>query len=261
MGISPSDQELPVVVEHPAPGVALVRLNRPSARNSLTFESWHALDAALTDCERDDVRCIVLASTGGYFSAGGDLKTPPSRGSRATAPVARLALAHNLLLRLRALPQPVLAAVEGGAVGLGWSLVLACDLIFASSESKFTAPFVARGVVPDGGAGWFLTRRIGRHRASELLFGGRALPAAEALSLGLVTRLVAAGGAEAEAIAEATRLATMAPHALEMTKALIDRAESAGLADYLRMELLSGTLSQLGPEADAARAAFRAKSK
>lgn len=242
-------------VERPAPGVGLIRLNRPEARNSLTFESWRGIDAALGGlCDDAEVQAIVIAGADGFFSAGGDVKSLPAEGFRATAPAERVALGHRIITAIRTARVPVIAAVEGAAVGAGWSLALSCDLIVASQTARFSAPFVGLGVVPDGGIAWFLTRRLGRHRTSALLLSNDRLDADGAFALGLVNRLAQPGEVEAEAIALAGTLHRYVPHAIELTKALIDRAENEDLPAFMRAELLSATLTQLGHEAQDARA-------
>jgi 2-(1,2-epoxy-1,2-dihydrophenyl)acetyl-CoA isomerase len=254
---SSSAREL-VRVCRPVPDVAHVLLDRPQARNSLTTASWQALGCVLeTLLEDPGLRCIVLSGEGGYFSAGGDLKSTPAAGFRATASVARLELAHRIITRIRTLPIPVIAAVEGGAAGLGWSLALACDLIFTSADAKFIAPFVSRGVVPDGGAAWFLAHRIGRHRAAEILFTGSPLSGAEAGQIGLANRVVPAGGVVAAAIEFAATVPASTPHAMELTKRLLGAAESLDFARFLDAELTTAALCQNGPEAGQARRAFQ----
>lgn len=253
----PENVGLPVVlIERPTSAIGLIRLNRPAARNSLTMESWHGIASALEElCAVEKTRAIVLAGAGGFFCAGGDIKSLPSGGSRATAPAARVALGHEVITAIRRAPVPVIASVEGAAVGAGWSLALACDCIVASRTAVFAAPFVGLGVVPDGAIAWFLTRRLGRHRASALLLSGAKLPATTAFDMGLVNRLVSPGEAEAEALELASGLNGEVPHAVELTKALIDRAENDDLGSFMRAELLSATLTQLGEEAQNAREA------
>ncbi|MBY2929211.1 enoyl-CoA hydratase/isomerase family protein [Sphingomonadales bacterium 56] len=244
-----------VQVERPRSAVGLIRLNRPTARNSLTFASWRGIDAALQQlCGEPDVQAIILAGAGDFFSAGGDVKTLPSEGFRATAPAERVALGHRIITAIRTAPVPVIAAVEGAAVGAGWSLALACDLIVASRTARFAAPFVKLGVVPDGGIAWFLTRRVGRHRAAALLLGDASLNADDALTMGLVNQVAEPGEAEMDAIALVDALHGDVPQAVEFTKALIDSAEAEDLSSFMRTELLSATLTQLGSEAKAARA-------
>lgn len=243
-----------VLVDECEPGIVTVTLNRPAARNALNFESWAGLSTALEDARRrDDTRAVVITGSAGFFSAGGDLKTPPRAGTRAIAPVARMESAHRVLRMIRELPIPVIAAVEGRAIGMGWSLVLACDLVVAARNARFSAPFVARAVVPDGGAGWFLTRRLGRHRAASVLLTGADLEADHAHGLGLVTHLAEPGAALAAARDLAREIAAASPHAVELTKRMLEQAEQTDLPQYLALELTSGALSQLGPDAESAR--------
>lgn len=243
-----------VEVERPGPGIGLIRLNRPAARNSLTFESWRGIEAALDQlCDDAGIRAIVIAGAAGFFSAGGDVKSLPAEGFHATAAAERVALGHRIITAIRTARVPIVAAVEGAAVGAGWSLALACDLIVASRTARFSAPFVGLGVVPDGGIAWFLTRRLGRHRASALLLSDARLDPEDAFGLGLVNRLAEPGEAEAQAVALIGTLHSDVPHAVELTKGLIDRAENEDLHSFMRSELLSATLTQLGHEAQAAR--------
>lgn len=249
----------PVVVSsRPAPGTVLVALNRAEARNALSWASWAALAEALDSAAVDpSARSVVLTGNGGFFSAGGDLKTPPAGGDGPFSAVARLEAAQGVLRQIRTLTMPVIAAVEGGAVGLGWSLVLACDLIVAAEDAFFQAPFTARGVVPDGGAGWMLHRRAGPYRAAEWLLTGSRVPAGEALEHGLVNRVVASGEAVKAATAMADSLVAASPHALDLTKRLLLAAADADLDAYLALELATAAVAQAGPDAAEGRLAFR----
>ena len=204
-------------------------------------------------------RVVVLSGAGGSFCAGGDLGSSPSHGVGLGAPAARLALGQRVLRDLVRLPVPLVVAVEGPAVGIGWSLALASDVVVASREAVFGAPFVLRGLVPDGGAAWFLTRLLGRHRATRLLMTGERIGAPEAAELGLVTELTEPGDALAAAMRTATTLARGAPEALRLTKGLIRSAEDLALDRYLEVEWLSATLDITGPDPAEGRAAFLEK--
>lgn len=249
-------EEPVLLAEHDGDGLVVLTLNRPRARNSLVWDTWTALAAALDRVADDEsARCLVI-SGGEFFSAGGDLKSTPAHGSGALAPAARLELAQSVFGRLRALPLPVIAAVEGGAIGIGWSLVLSCDLVVAARDAFFWAPFVARGIMPDGGAAWYLVERLGRHRAAELLFGGARLPAPDAAALGLVTTLAESGQALAGARQQATALAAADAGAVELTKRLLHRAESARWEDYTPLELSTAVVAQQRGSASAGRTGF-----
>lgn len=238
-------------------GILILTLNRPATRNSLVLESWLALNAALDRVTpAADVRCVVLSSAGRYFSSGGDLKSTPRVGADAVAAVGRLQAAHGVITRLRSLPVPVVCAVEGGAVGLGWSLALACDLVVAARGARFASPFVQRGVIPDGGATWFLSHRMGRVRAASLLFLGTELTAAEAHESGLVSHLADDGSSLDVAMGLAGKLAISPPHTVELTKRLLHNAEESDFLHFLALELATGVITQERPEAAAARASF-----
>jgi enoyl-CoA hydratase/carnithine racemase len=251
----------PVVrLERPRDGVALVTLNRPQARNSLTLDTWSALESTLKGLyDESELHCVVLTGAGGYFSAGGDLKSTPAAGFRANAAVGRLQVAQRTIQYMSSFPVPLIAAVEGGAAGLGWSLALAYDTIFTSAEAHFIAPFVARGVTPDGGAGWHLVRRIGRHCAADILFTGRPVTGNEARQLGLANAIAEAGAVVAAAVAYGASLPTASPHALELTKQLLASADGLDLTNYLKLELAIATQCQQGPESDTARRDFQGR--
>lgn len=244
----------PLVTRSDRDGIALVELNRPGQRNSLRYESWTELaDISAAISSDDDVRGVVLAGAGGFFSAGGDLKSGPAHGSGPLGPAGRVEHAQRVMERLKAIPVPVVAAVEGAAVGLGWSLALSCDLVVAGADAFFAAPFVARAVVPDGGLAWRLTQQLGRHRAGTFLLRGERLTAAAALDLGLVNEVVATGSAVARAEEIAGELARCDPGAIEMTKRLITASEAAALATFQPLELALATVAQLRPAAGDAR--------
>lgn len=241
-------------------GVLHVTLNRPEARNAVSFEMWEGFSSLLDQVERETPpRAIVLTGAGDYFSFGGDLKVPPNRGEGALATAARLEWGQRIITRLRRLPVPVIAAVEGGAYGIGWSLVLACDMVFAADNAAFGAPFVNYGLTPDGGAAWFLTQQLGRYRAAELIFSARSMPVAEAASVGLVSRICPAGTVAAEALAFAAGIGQGNRHAVELTKRLLHGAQTGDLETSHAMELVYCARLQDGPELRQAREAFAAK--
>jgi enoyl-CoA hydratase/carnithine racemase len=235
-------------------GIALLSLNRPAQRNALRYESWTELSALLTEVAADGaVHGVVVTGGGGFFCAGGDLKTGPAHGDGPLGPAGRVEHAQRVMEQLKALPLPTIAAVEGAAVGLGWSLALSCDLIVASADAYFSAPFVARAVVPDGGLAWRLTQQLGRHRAAALLLRGQRLSAGDAHQVGLVTDLAEPGAAVDRAVAVADELATADSGAVEMTKRLINSAEAAALAAFHPLELAMATVAQQRSASGAAR--------
>jgi enoyl-CoA hydratase/carnithine racemase len=250
-----------LTVERRPDGIVQATLNRPEAKNAVSFEMWQAFAALLDELEQQTpARALVLTGAGGFFCIGGDLKIPPARGEGALAPATRLEWGQRIIARLMRLPIPVIAAIEGGAFGIGWSLALASDLIIAADNAKFGAPFVDFGLNPDGGAAWFLTQRVGRHKAAELLFSGRTIDAAEAQALGLASRLSLPGAALADALALAGALGKGNRHAVELTKRLLHQSESSDLGGAHAMELAYCAILQEGDELARARAAFAAAS-
>jgi enoyl-CoA hydratase/carnithine racemase len=250
----------PLLVERHPGDVVMLTLNRRHALNSVSFELWESFAAALDEIERDTpVRGLVLTGAGGFFSTGGDVKLPPARGAGALAPAARLELGQRIIARLRRLPVPVIAAVEGGAYGMGWGLALAADLIFAAEDAKFGAPFLDYGTVPDGGTAWFLERQVGRLRAAELIFSGRSIDAPEALALGLASRLCPRGETAAAALAFAAHIGKGNRQAAELAKRLLQQASETSLDASLALELAHCAICQSGEEAARAREQFKAR--
>jgi enoyl-CoA hydratase/carnithine racemase len=238
--------------------VVKLTLNRPQARNTVSFAMWERFSRLLNEIEEGTPpRAVIICGAENYFSNGGDVKLPPSRGEGALALAARLEMGQRIVQRIRGLPSPTIAAVEGGAFGVSWSVALACDVIIAAEDSRFGAPFLQFGLVPDGGSSWFLTRRLGRARAAEIIFSGRTVEAKEALSLGLVGRLVRAGSAVKEAVAFASNIGEGNRHAVELTKRLIQQAEEGDLSGNHALELAYCHICQSGEEVPRAREVFK----
>jgi enoyl-CoA hydratase/carnithine racemase len=208
--------------------VATITLNRPEALNALSPSMSDGLLEALTIVEQDEgVRVVVFTGAGRAFCAGGDIKTMKERrdaeiGGGAYAIIRSLnASGRTVPLRIKKLPKPVIASVNGVAAGWGCDLAMACDIRIASDQARFAEAFVKRGLIPDGGATWTLPRTIGLDRACELIFTGRVLDAAEAERIGLVTRVVSAEKLEEETRALAEQIANNAPLAVQLAKRMI----------------------------------------
>ena len=211
------EQSVLVDVDPPA-GVATITLNRPASLNSLTVPMKVELLGALRRVERDTaVRAVILTGAGRAFCAGQDLR---ERLEPDAAPLGvELRERYNPIIRaIRALPKPILAAINGVAAGAGASLAMACDLRVAADTASFALAFGQVGLVPDSGATWFLPRLVGGTRASELALLGDSVTADDALRLGLVGRVVPAGDLLTEARELAVRLAAGAPRAMALTK-------------------------------------------
>jgi len=251
-----------LLVEKRADGVVIATLNRPEAKNAVSFEMWRAFAALLEELDHETpARALVITGAGGFFSTGGDMKVGPAAGEGALSPATRLEWGQRVIARLRRLPIPAIAAIEGGAFGMGWSIALACDVVIAADNSNFGAPFVDFGLTPDGGAAWFLARRIGRHRAADLMLTGRTVPVAEALQIGLVSRTCAPGSALETATNYAAALGKGNRHAVELTKRLLQGAETGDLEACHALELAYCAILQKGDELARAKEAFAARSK
>ena len=261
MTISVENSSDLVRVETPCEGIWVVTLNRPKARNAVSFELWNELNKVLHKAETVMPRAIILTGAGKIFCAGGDIKTPPARGDSAMSAGARLELGQRVMARLRNLPIPVIAAVEGGAYGIGWSLALACDMIISSRSAKYCAPFLGLGLVPDGGFVWTLRKQLGVLRASEILYSERIVTAEEALSLGLVSRTVDMGTSVDEAVNFADQIGKGNRHCVELTKRLLIAAETTDLQSFTHIELGFGVLCQNGDEVAALRAKSATKNR
>jgi enoyl-CoA hydratase len=205
------------VAEH----VLVMTLDRPEARNAIDGPTANAIEAAIDRLEDDpELRVGVLAHTGPALSAGADLKVV------AAGRVEEILTARGGFAGLceRARAKPIVVAVEGIAVGGGLEIVLACDVVVASTAARFGVPEVRRGLVAASGGTYRLARVIGRNAALDLALTGDDLSATRASELGLVTRLTAPGVALAEAMAVAGRIAANAPIAVQESRRLIDVA-------------------------------------
>jgi len=191
-------------------GELRITLNRPEAMNAWNTQFGLDLRAAVEEAAADDaVRAVVVTGAGRAFSSGADLKagfdaTPEGHPDVGTALRERY---HPIIVGLRTMPKPVLAAVNGPAVGIGLSLALAADLVIARESAYFLLAFVNIGLVPDGGSSLFVPERVGFTRASEMALLGERVTARQALEWGLINRVAADDEFEAEVDALAQRLA------------------------------------------------------
>jgi len=227
--------------------VATITFDRPDALNALTIPIKVALLDALRSIGEDrSIRAVILTGAGRAFCAGQDLA---ERDDPDAPPLdVELRERYNPIVRaIRALDQPVIAAVNGVAAGAGASLAFACDLRIASADARFVLAFGRIGLVPDSGATWFLPRLVGAARAAEIALVGDPIDADEALRIGLVDRVVPPDTLMAEARAMADRLAAGAPRALAMTKHALQRSWSidldAALEDEARLQGEAGATS------------------
>jgi enoyl-CoA hydratase len=222
-----------ILVEHPAPGVGLVRLNRPRAFNTLSGPLMDELMSALAAMDADDsVGCMVLTGTDRVFAAGADIKEMAE-----ATPVEMLK--KNFIARwerLRGLHKPVIAAVSGYALGGGCELALACDMIVASETAVFGQPEINLGVIPGAGGTQRLTRTIGKALTMEMVLNDRRLSAAEAEHFGLVNRVAPVEAYLNVAVKLAEEIAARAPVAIRLAKDAVNMALETPLAVGLTYE-------------------------
>jgi 2-(1,2-epoxy-1,2-dihydrophenyl)acetyl-CoA isomerase len=215
--------------------VATIIFNRPDVRNALNAEMWDLLSKALAEFEADpDARVLVLSGAGQAFSSGADINGNINSSAKAVGE--KMRDVAGIILRLHAMPKPVIAKVDGAAVGVAMSLALGCDLVIASDRARFGATFAKLGLSPDGGLSWVLPQLIGIHKAKELLLFPRMILADEAQQLGLVTAVVPASDLDAVTQQWCEALAELAPKAVEGTLRLLDAAWTSTLSQALTAE-------------------------
>lgn len=217
-----------------ADGVLILRLNRPDRKNAMTGAMYRALAEALAAAEADmDIRAIVLLGTAGTFCAGNDINDFLSRSpGQSPQPV------HDFLYALARSTVPMVAGVDGDAVGIGTTMLLHCDIVLATARARLRLPFVNLGIVPEAGSTLLLPRIMGHARAAELVMLGEPFDGARAVELGIANRLVEPDALEAETLAITARLAAQPPGALRDTKRLLkgDRAAiEATIAEEIRI--------------------------
>ncbi len=234
--------------------VLRVVMNRPEKKNALTHAMYAGLDAALRRAESDPaVRVVLITGAGGAFTSGNDLgdfmATPPTD---LDAPVFRF------LDAISSATKPVVAAVNGLAVGIGTTMLLHCDLVYAATSATFTAPFVNLALVPEAASSMLLPSRIGHAKAAEMFLLGSRLDATQAEAAGLVTAVFDDAALAAEAMKRAQTLASRAPGAVRATKALMKRGAEP-VADRMCVEAEQFAARLRSPELMEAIQAFMQK--
>lgn len=216
-------------------GVRVITLNRPDVLNAISAQLGTELREALREAERaSDVRCVLLTGAGRGFCAGADLReqTP---GQTSVGDLLRTRY-NGIVLRMRTMEKPVIAAVNGVAAGAGCNLALAADLRVASDRASFIEAFSRVGLIPDSGGTWLLPRLVGTGRALEMMFFADPVDAAAAERLGLVNRVVSHDDLMPRALEWAARLAAGPTRAYGLIKRGVNQAVSVALADSLEYE-------------------------
>jgi len=225
---------------HTHGGVALIQLNRPDKLNAIGAVMRPQLADAIKQAERDDaVRVVVLTGSGRVFSAGGDIgEMDQGMDARTPEDLGRVLREEYgpMFIRLHTMPKPVIAALNGPALGIGASFALACDIRIAVPEAYLTEAFINIGLVMEGGASWLLPRLAGSAVAYEMFFTGKPLSAADAHRLGVINRVVPAERLEEEVRDLANHLASQPRQALAGAKRAINRAFESTYEEAVEFE-------------------------
>lgn len=221
-------------------GVGWIRFNRPEKMNAIGALTRQQLGDAIKQAERDDaVRVVVLTGTGRAFSSGADVtEMVAGAGMRTPEDVGNVLRNEYMpmLVRLRTMPKPVIAAMNGPAVGIGASFALACDLRIATPDAYLMEAFVNIGLAPDGGVSWLLPRLAGTGIAYEMFFSGKPLSAADAHRLGVINRIVPAERFEEEVRDLANQLASQPRQAIAGAKRAVNHALESKFEQALEFE-------------------------
>lgn len=221
-----------IVVER-KDGTAIIRLNRPQARNALNTQLMNELVHALSAFEVDDqVKCVIITGSDSFFSAGADIK---EMQALSTVEALRKDLS-SAWDRIGNFEKPLIAVVNGYAFGGGLELAMCCDIIICSKECKLGQPEINIGIIPGAGGTQRLTRALGLYKATEMILTGRPIEASEALQLGLVNAVMPPGETMNYALQIASEICSKAPVAVRMAKAAIRKTQQVGLDAGLEFE-------------------------
>ena len=236
--------------------ILFIRLDRAEKKNALTRGMYLGMIEALKQAEADSaVRVVVITGTQDCFTAGNDLMDFANAKPGETSP------AIVYLQTLAAAQKPVIAAVAGVAVGIGTTMLLHCDLVYAAPDARFQLPFVNLGLCPEAGSSLMLPELMGHRRSAELLLFGEPFGSERALELGIVNAVYPGGELLAEATAKARQLAEKPPSALRTTKALLKRNAAGAVAEAMARETEQFAALLQGPEAREAMMAFMQRRK
>lgn len=241
-----------VLFSDPRPGVRLLTLNRPAKKNAMTREMYGAAAKALAAADHDPaVRVVCLTGTGDAFTAGndiGDFQTAPPPGAKKIG-------ASTFITAVARLEKPIVAAVNGVAVGIGTTILLHCDIVYAASGARFQLPFVNLGLVPEAGCSMLLPRLVGRRRAAELCLFGDGFDAATARDWGLINGVVPDAELLGHTLDRAAALAARPTRVVRLIKRLLT-SEAPSLEARIAEEIRLLAEQLEAPEAQEAIRAF-----
>jgi enoyl-CoA hydratase/carnithine racemase len=246
-----------MLVDRASNGVVTLTLNRPERKNAMNTAMFNELLTVFREIDVSSTdRVLVITGAGDAFCSGADLS---DRGSDPRHSLSRLHWVADIALALHRIPKPVIAKVNGVAVGAGMNLALACDLIVASDTARFSEIFARRGLSIDFGGSWLLPRLIGMHRAKELALFADIISAKEAAELGLVNRVLPPGELDAFVHDWANRLAAGPPIALALTKRLLTNSFNVTMDEALEAEGMAQSVNTATEDTAEAIRAFLEK--
>ena len=237
-------------------GIVTVTLSNPGRKNAVPSSAWPEIEAAFREiATRREDRCVVLTGDGDDFCSGADVSpSGAARGDQHGLVFMRTVSAA--IEALHAVPQPVVSRVAGVCVGVGLNMALACDIVVAADDARFSEIFARRGLSIDGGGSWVLPRIVGLQKAKELALLADVIPAAEAERLGMVTRVVPRADLDTTVADIARRLAAGPPLALSSTKRLLNQGLDATLSQALEAEAQAQAVNMASRDTAEAMQAF-----
>ncbi|HDQ04500.1 MAG TPA: enoyl-CoA hydratase [Deltaproteobacteria bacterium] len=240
-------------------GIFTIEFNRPDKKNSITAAMYQMMADAIKDGEQDnDVRVILICGKPDIFTAGNDLEdflNTSTQGDFSDRPVA------HFMRQLSSASKPVIAAVAGAAIGIGTTLLLHCDMIYAADTAKFSMPFSPLGLCPEFASSMLLQQIVGFPRAAEKLLLGEPFSAQEAYEMGLVNKILPSGELMPYALGQAEKITRLPASSLRTTKYLMKAAQADKVKDKMMEENKYFSAMLLSPEAKEAFSAFFEKRK
>lgn len=231
-----------IILDYPAPHIALITLNQPELRNPISdLETVNAFTSALEQCAtRSDIRCVVLTGAGSAFSAGGNIKDMQQKqgmfaGDANQVRAAYASVIQRIPLALVAFPLPIIAAVNGPAVGAGCDMAMYCDMRIASDTAFFAESFINVGLIPGDGGAWILPRIVGYARAAQMALTGEPVSAQQALNWGMVNEVTTPHALLPRALELAASIAAKSPLAARATKQLLRQGLELDLSAILQL--------------------------
>ena len=230
------------IIDH----VATVTLDRPEKKNACTMDMWIAIRDAFRDIAMSSARVAILTGASGDFCAGADIGGSlggESSGGFDRGGFAGMRDLAGVVTAVHDCPIPVVAKVDGVAIGAGFGLALAADLLWCSDRARFSLAFARLGLSLDFGTSWVLQRRMGLHQAKRIAFTGEIIGAQRAMELGFVNEVVTVGELDEAVTAIATQIAKGPPMALSMTKRMLDNAVNSSLVQSLEAETVAQSVN------------------